>query len=67
MDRGRPPVLSEDEITWAYEKWCEGYTMQQIAEALYVDRRTIGNVLRGRPRKKPGVRPKLVYPGKRDA
>ena len=67
MKSGRKPILSEDEITWAYEKWCEGYTQQQIADALYVERRTVAFALRDKPRKKPGVRPKLVYPGKRDA
>lgn len=63
MDRGRPPVLSEEEISWAYEKWCEGYTHQQIAEALYVDRRTIGKALKDKP-KIPRKRPKLVYNGR---
>lgn len=62
MDRGRPPVLSEDEIAWAYEKWCEGYTHQQIAEALYVDRRTIGKALKGKTRILK--RPKLIYNGR---
>ena len=64
--RGVKPVLSEKEIQWAYEKWCEGYTLQQIADALCVCRQTVCSALKGRPRKKPGVRPKLVYQGKRD-
>ena len=39
--RGRPPILSREEISWAYDKWCEGYTHQEIADALYVSRVTV--------------------------
>lgn len=66
MKRGAKPILSEEESQWAYEKWCEGYTIQQIADALYVCSETIRTALKGKPRKKPCVRPKLVYPGKSD-
>lgn len=58
--RGRKPILGEEEKAWAYEKWCEGYTQQQIADALYVERRTLTNALKDKPR----IRPKLVYTGK---
>lgn len=58
--RGRKPILGEEEKAWAYEKWCEGYTQQQIADALYVERRTLTNAFRGKQR----IRPKLVYTGK---
>ena len=34
MKRGAKPILSEEESQWAYEKWCEGYTIQQIADEL---------------------------------
>lgn len=61
--RGPKPILSEDEINWAYEKWCEGYTRKQIADALYVCCNTLDAALKGKPKKKNGVRPKLVYPG----
>lgn len=29
-------ALTPKEIKWAYQKWCEGYTQQQIADALFV-------------------------------
>lgn len=29
-------ALTSKEIEWAYQKWCEGYTQQQIADALFV-------------------------------
>ena len=29
-------ALTHKEIEWAYQKWCEGYTQQQIADALFV-------------------------------
>lgn len=29
-------VLTKHEEEWAYQKWCEGYTQRQIADALYV-------------------------------
>ena len=51
--------MSEEEKAWAYKKWCEGYTQQQIADALYVERRTIGLAFKDKPR----IRPKLVYEG----
>lgn len=28
-------ALTHKEIEWAYQKWCEGYTQQQIADALF--------------------------------
>lgn len=62
MAKGRPPILGDDEIAWAYDKWCEGYTHQEIADALFVDRRTVGTALKGRRRIRKKTR--LVYPGK---
>ena len=54
-------ALTHDQVEWAYEKWCLGYTLAQIAEALEVSSRTISREFEklGRPR----VRPKLVYGG----
>ena len=60
--RGRPPILSREEISWAYDKWCEGYTHQEIADALYVSRVTVQSALKGRQRIRK--KPPLVYPGK---
>ena len=53
-------VLSQKQISWAYEKYCEGYTLEQISDALYV----CGMTLR-RAFKRNGltrVRPVLVAP-----
>ena len=50
-------ALTPKEIEWAYQKWCEGYTQQQIADALFVDERTIRRMINSRPR----IRPILKY------
>ena len=50
-------VLTTKESAWAYQKWCEGYTQQQIADALFVCEKTVRRVLNGKPR----IRPRLVY------
>ncbi len=42
---------------WAYTKWCEGYTQQQIADALHCSHRTIQRAINGKPR----IRPILTY------
>lgn len=52
-------VLTKEEEEWAYKKWCEGYTQQQIADALYVCARTVRRSLKNKPR----IRPNLVYDG----
>lgn len=50
-------ILTQEQIEWAYQKWCEGYTQTEIGEALYVDMITVQRRLRGRKKaKKP-----LVY------
>ena len=50
-------VLSQKQKSWAYEKWCEGYTLMQIADALDVCEKTIRRAIHGRPR----IRPILIY------
>jgi hypothetical protein len=50
-------ALSFKQIEWAYTKWCEGYTLQQIADALYVCKQTVRRAINGRPR----IRPILKY------
>ena len=55
-------ILTDDEIKWAYEKWCDRYTLHQIADALYVSHATIYNALKGKPR----IRPALHYERKCD-
>ena len=49
--------LSHKQKEWAYEKWCEGRTQAEIADALNVCTKTINRALRGRPR----IKPILVY------
>lgn len=50
-------MLTDDEIKWAYERWCEGHTQKQIADALYVCPMTVHNALRDKRR----IRPVLHY------
>lgn len=50
-------ALTEKQIEWAYKMWCLGYTLPQIADALYVHPATVWRMMGGRPKK----RPKLVY------
>lgn len=50
---------------WAYEKWCEGYTMQEIADALYVSSKLIGRTLRGKQRVKKPAEELCVIANKR--
>lgn len=49
--------LSHAQKEWAYTKWCEGYTLEQIADALYVCTKTVRRAIHGRPR----IRPILKY------
>ena len=49
--------LTREQKSWAYEKWCEGATHLQIADALDVCDMTILRALKGRPR----IRPVLKY------
>ena len=49
--------LTKQEIRWAYDKWCEGYTYHQIAEALDVTAAQVKRQLEPLPR----IRPILHY------
>lgn len=51
-------LLDSKEKEWAYQKWCEGYTLYQIADALNVCTKTISRAINGKDR----IRPVLVYP-----
>lgn len=42
--------LSPRQSEWAYKKWCEGYSQEQIADALYVSKGVIMRAINGRPR-----------------
>lgn len=52
-------ALTRKQIYWAYEKWCLGYTLLQIAEALNVCERTVRRAIKDKER----IRPILVYEG----
>ena len=54
--------ISANEMRWAYDRWCEGYTYHQIAEALDVSYFQIDWALRSKPR----IRPILLYVPKRE-
>ena len=46
-------LLTRKEIAWAYDKWCAGYTYEEIAEALYCSAKTVYRALKGREKIKP--------------
>ena len=54
MNKG---ALLPEQIKWAYDMWCLGYTQMQIAEALNVCEKTIQRALKNKPR----IRPILIY------
>lgn len=50
---GPRSVLSLKQKRWAYEKWCEGRTMYEIADALNVCYKTVQRAINGKTRIKP--------------
>ena len=54
---GPSPKLTKKQKDWAYDRWCEGYTMYDIAAALDVCYKTVQRAINGRPR----IRPILIY------
>lgn len=38
---GRPKILTSVQIKWAYDEWCRGCRIEDIATVLNVSRRTI--------------------------
>ena len=51
--------LTPSQIEWAYDMWCIGYKLTQIADALNVCEKTIMRALKGKER----IRPILTYKG----
>ena len=49
----RSTCLSQDQIAWAYDKWCTGYSLKEIASKLYVSESTVSRCLRGRKKVMP--------------
>ena len=39
-------ALSQEQIKWAYQKRCERYTYYEIADALYLDPKTLHRTLK---------------------
>ena len=52
-------ALTQEQMDWAYKKWCDGYTCIQIADALYVSEKTVRRAFKGKKR----IRTILVYDG----
>ena len=50
-------ALTHKEKEWAYEQWCKGYTLVEVAAAMNVCSKTIERAIHGRPR----IKPVLVY------
>lgn len=49
-------ALTHEQIEWAYEQWCNGCTQAQIADALFVCKKTIQRALKGRKRIRPALK-----------
>lgn len=69
MRRGSRKVhISELVLEWAYEKWLEGYPLQEIADALGVSRHRLNDQMQkeGYTKIKPPLKPpKEFYEGKK--
>ena len=49
-------ILTNRQREWAYTKWCEGYTLYQIADALNVCTKTVSRAIGSRERIRPVLR-----------
>ena len=49
----RRSCLSQAQIDWAYDKWCSGYSLKEIASKLYVSESTVSRYLSGRKKTMP--------------
>lgn len=50
-------MLTPKQKKWAYDKWCEGYTIAEIGDALYCSTATVRRAFKGKPK----IKPKLHY------
>ena len=55
-------ALDEKAVRWAYKWWCYGASYEQLANALFVDPRTVERAFKRRGLKR--IRAKLIYYGK---
>lgn len=46
-------ALTKEQEKWAYDKWCVGYSQEEIADALFVSSRTIARTLCNKVKVKP--------------
>lgn len=49
-------ILTTRQKIWAYARWCEGYRISDIAEALNVCEKTVRRAINGKPRIRPILR-----------
>ena len=55
--RRRWHTLSDGEKKYCYDLWCRGYTLGEIAEAMYVSRPTAYAAMGGKPKTKAKIAP----------
>ena len=60
---GPSSCLSPKQIEWAYSKWCNGYTLREIAEVLYVAESTVYKSFKGKRKHRPPLKPPGNYAG----
>ncbi|MCQ2507255.1 MAG: helix-turn-helix domain-containing protein [Dorea sp.] len=57
-----PFALDRKQIAWAFDKWNLGYTLDEIADALFVNRRTLERAFnRTYGKNRIRIKPILVY------
>jgi len=64
MRRGsRTVYISDTVLEWAWLKWLEGYSLQEVADALHVSRSRLDDQLRkeGYTKIKPPLKPPKEY------
>lgn len=49
---GKHKVLTAHQVEWAYYWWKKGYTMGELADALFVSRPTIWRAIEGKRQEK---------------
>ncbi len=54
--------LTEQEVQWAYESWCNGHSKSEIANALHISESKLKRVFKARKFKKQ--KPPLIPPKK---
>ena len=55
--RNRKGLLTPEQVEWAYSRWCAGYSLQDIADVLFISPSAIYKAFNGRRRKRPPLEP----------